>query len=650
MTDSKYSIKNDDIQSMNLNQDTINKLKQLLPEVFTEGEKPVLDIEKLKILLGESVDIEADNKTRYSFNWSGKKQAQAEANKPSGATLRPSTKDSKNCDTTENVYNEGDNLEVLKLLQKSYYGQVKMIYIDPPYNTGKDFVYRDNYHDNVKNYLQLTGQVDNDGNKVDTNTDKNGRFHTDWLNMIYPRLKLARNLLRDDGVIFISIDDNEVHNLRKICDEIFGEDNFVGEFIWKNKLGGGNDASVFVIEHEYLLVYAKNVEVLNKFTKCNEDNGKYVYEDEYLQTRGKFAIEALYRSSISYSASLFYPVECPDGSIIYPNESDINSDRHIWRWSKETLIKKIKEGRVLFKKTVNGWRVFSKQYFNEDDEGNPRLLTIRSIIDFVGTRQGTEQVKNIFENRKIFENPKPITLLQHLIKIVTSNYLMPSDIILDFFSGSATTAHAVMQLNADDGGNRKYICVQLPEATKLDSEAYKAGYKDICEIGKERIRRAGDKILTEYNAKQQHLDLLARQEPTNPLDIGFRVFRLDTSNFKPFDANHLFTDNVIVDGRSSLDVFYELVLKQGYSLDLGQSMLNIGGTQCYCVGKLHGLLVLAVLDDEVKSDFALKLFEYEVKLVIIRDSCFINDGIKLNTLATIEQLESKDNPIQIRII
>jgi adenine-specific DNA-methyltransferase len=301
--------------------------------------------------------------------------------------------------------------------------------------------------------------------------------------------------------------------------EVFGEGNFVGKFIWKNKLGGGNDTSILVTEHEYIMVYAKDNSLLNKFTKANEDNGKYIYEDEYIETRGKFLIEALYRSSISYSESLVYPIECPDGSFIYPNESDKNSNKHIWRWSRQTFDKKKNENRVFFKNTKNGWRVFSKQYFNEDDEGNPRLITIRSIIDFVGTRQGTEMVKNLFNGKKFFDNPKPVSLIKHLIQISTK----PGDIVLDFFAGSGTTGHAVMELNYEmlkeynnqhnatndsqdsnkkEGENttppppqRKFILVQLPEKINHKKEAYKAGYINIAQITRERLFRAGDKYL-----------------------------------------------------------------------------------------------------------------------------------------------------------
>lgn len=640
----KHKLKQEDINSMDLTSETLAKLKQILPEVFAEGAdgKPSIDMERLKIALGGEVDIEADDKARYSFNWSGKKQAQALANQPSPATLRPSVEDSKNWDDTQNIYIEGDNLEVLKLLQKSYYGQIKMIYIDPPYNTGKDFVYKDNFHDNVKNYLQLTGQVDDEGNKISTNTDKSGRYHTDWLNMMYPRLKLARNLLRDDGVIFISIDDNEVHNLRKICDEIFGEDNFIDSIIWKKRYGGGAKEKYLVSLHEYVLVYAKSVNDLNDFfIPLTEEQitRYYTSKDEKFDLRGGYRthpLEAM--QSFDIRENLRFPVIAPDGSEVWPKRQ--------WRWSKETFDTAIAKGEVEFSKNNDRWVLSSKQYL-KDDEGNIRTTKPFSIIDQIFTQHGTNEVISIFGNAKIFDFPKPSNFILQLISIGTRS----GGIILDFFSGSATTSHAAMQLNAEDGGNRKYICVQLPEATSPDSEAYKAGYKNICEIGKERIRRAGEKVFAEWQEKQIQNDLLSEDSKSSAVpDIGFKVFKLDTSNFKPFDGN-FFSEEMILSGRTSLDLFYELVLKQGYSLDYKQQVLDIGGTRCYALVNNDGMpFVLAVLDDAVKANFALELLKYALTLVIIKDDCFATDEIKLNTLATLEQLQSKDNPLQIRIV
>ena len=649
----KYKLQQEDINSMDLNGETLAKLKQILPEVFAEGAdgKPSIDIERLKIALGGAVDVESDNKSRFSFGWSGKKQAQALANQPSTATLRPSIDDSKNWDNTQNVYIEGDNLEVLKLLQKSYYSSIKMIYIDPPYNTGKDFVYKDNFHDNVKNYLQLTGQVDDEGNKISTNTDKSGRYHTDWLNMMYPRLKLARNLLKDDGVIFISIDDNEVHNLRKICDEIFGEDNFVSQVVWKKRVSPANDSQWFSSDHEYILIYAKNKFLWFPYRLDRNDKQNSYYTNSDNDVRGAWNSAAYTcNKNKDERPNLYYPIINPNTKEeIYPKETAV------WAYSKETHELHVKNNLLYWGLDGKSKSPRKKQFLSEAKNVVPR-----SILDYTevgSTQSSTIEFLKIFDHN-FFNYTKPIELIKRLTLLSTKE----NDIILDFFSGSATTAHAVMQLNAEDGGNRKYICVQLPETTATDSEAYKAGYKNICEIGKERIRRAGEKVLTEWTEKQQKsaqtsadaglfADYAENNTAQTSLDIGFKVFKLDTSNIKPFDANDMFADDLLVANRSALDLFYELVLKQGYSLDNRQCVLDIGGTSCYAlVHEDNTPFVLAVLDDTVKPNFALELLKYALTLVIIKDACFGTDEIKLNLLATLEQLQNKDNPLQIRII
>ncbi len=683
----KYKLQQEDRNSMDLNSDTLAKLKQILPEVFTEGAdgKPSLDIERLKIALGGVVDVEADNQTRFSFGWSGKKQAQALANQPSTATLRPCVSESisttgKNYwDNTQNVYIEGDNLEVLKLLQKSYYGQVKMIYIDPPYNTGKDFVYKDNFHDNVKNYLQLTGQVDDEGNKISTNTDKSGRYHTDWLNMMYPRLKLARNLLKDDGVIFISIDDNEVHNLRKICDEILGEDNFV-TICSRVMKTGGNKGEYFSPNIDYVVVYAKNINSLSSFRYAISDeliNKVYNQKEDSGTRAGEYyRIMGLYQAGLDLRPNQRYWIKCPDGSFVIPPGENfpsniINGEKitpngkdGVWKWIFTRYNDELKNGNIIFKETnssslvdQNGdqskWNIYNKIWLNDRLEDG-RVPT--NLIEGCENRHSSSELKYLSIP---FDFAKPVNLVTFCTKIISQN---DGDIILDFFSGSATTAHAVMRLNAEDGGKRKYICVQLPEATSPDSEAYKAGYKNICEIGKERIRRAGEKVLAEWTEKQQksaqasaNAGLFADDAENNTaptsLDIGFKVFKLDTSNIKPFDANDMFADDLLVANRSALDLFYELVLKQGYSLDNRQCMLDIGGTRCYALAHEDNTpFVLAVLDDAIKPNFALELLKYALTLVIVKDACFGTDEIKLNLLATLEQLQSNDNPLQIRIV
>ena len=649
----KYKLQQEDINSMDLNSETLTKLKQILPEVFSEGAdgKYSIDVEKLKIALGGAVDVESDNKSRFSFGWSGKKQAQALANQPSTATLRPSIEDSKNWDNTQNVYIEGDNLEVLKLLQTSYYGQIKMIYIDPPYNTGKDFVYKDNFHNNVKNYLQLTGQVDDEGNRISTNTDKSGRYHTDWLNMMYPRLKLARNLLRDDGVIFISIDDNEVHNLRKICDEIFGEDNFVSQIVWQKKYSVSNDDPGIAAMHDYILVYRKSDGFVRAlFSRSQKQIARYSNPDN--DPRGVWSSgEYVSGKTKEERPTLWYPIVHPlTKREIWPDE------RAVWRYSYEKHLELESQNRLYWGSNFSFSKPRLKRFLSEVEDG----VVPSTWWDFetFGHNDLAQKETAQILDKRVFSTPKPVKLISKIISL--SNCL--NDIILDFFSGSATTAHAVMQLNAEDGGKRKYICVQLPEATAPDSEAYKAGYKNICEIGKERIRRAGEKVLAEWTEKQQkpaqitaNAGLFADDAESDTaqtsLDIGFKVFKLNTSNIKPFDANDMFADDLLVADRSALDLFYELVLKQGYSLDNRQCVLDIGGTRCYAlVHEDNTPFVLAVLDDTVKPNFALELIKYALTLVIVKDACFGTDEIKLNLLATLEQLQNKDNPLQIRIV
>ncbi|HRG62630.1 MAG TPA: site-specific DNA-methyltransferase [Burkholderiales bacterium] len=690
----KYKLQQEDINSMDLNSETLTKLKQILPEVFSEGAdgKYSIDVEKLKIALGGAVDVEADDKTRYSFGWSGKKQAQALANKPSNATLRPAIDESKNWDDTQNIYIEGDNLEVLKLLQKSYYGQIKMIYIDPPYNTGKDFVYKDNFHDNVKNYLQLTGQVDDEGNKISTNTDKSGRYHTDWLNMMYPRLKLARNLLKADGVILINIDENEVANLQKICDEIFGEDNNLGSIIWDKRNPKGETKGISC-QHEYIILFAKNLQTFSEkcsakrpkknaeamikkakqffirinsdysFEQANVDYAKWVSSQQNF-SGGEKAYNSFDNNGNVYQAVSMAAPDKPETRSHSPLRHPVTQKNcpvpaKGWRFTDESMNDLLKQEKIVFGKDENTQP--RSKYLLQDN----MFENIASLLYYGGS-----DVDLLDELGIPFDTPKVVNIVKEHIQALTSK----NDIILDFFSGSATTAHAVMQLNAEDGGSRKYICVQLPEPTydldkdgnevpKKDSiEAYNAGYKNICEIGKERIRRAGEKVLTEWAEKQQKptqasadAGLFAEDAENSTaqtsLDIGFKVFKLDTSNLKPFDANDMFADDLLVADRSALDLFYELVLKQGYSLDNRQCVLDIGGTRCYAlVHEDNTSFVLAVLDDTVKPNFALELIKYALTLVIVKDACFGTDEIKLNLLATLEQLQNKDNPLQIRIV
>ena len=583
--------------SMNLENANMEKLKSVFPECFSEGK---LDIDKLLSLCGEYIDNDFE---KYKFEWKGKSECLRLAQKRSTGTLRPCKEKSVNFDDTQNVYIEGDNLEVLKLLQTAYFNKIKMIYIDPPYNTGNDFVYEDDFADPMARYKEVTQQT------TKSNPETMGRYHTNWLNMMYPRLRLAANLLKEDGVIFISIDDNEIDNLKKVCNEVFGEENFVADLIWTNKEGGGSsDSKLFRIKHEHILCYCKNLELLtvNGVDISNEE--RYKSSDEFEKIRGKYYLQKLGMGSIQYSTSLDYPITAPDGTTIMPADNN-NGKKACWRWSQEKLKWGKSNGFVEIKKDPNNiWTVYTKQYLHCDNNGNIIKRTQRpmGIIDEFSSTQASKLLQNLFDG-KVFDYSKPIELIIYLMQRVLSE--KSNDIVLDFFSGSATTAHAVMQLNAEDGGNRKFICVQLPELCDETSEAYKAGYKTICEIGEERIRRAGQKIL-----KGQDTQIAMGDEEKKPLDIGFKVFRLDTSNLKLWDSTPITGDNQlemfaermnsmidsIKDDRSDIDVIYEIMLKMGVPLDTAVQYIEIDGKIVYIVGDF--LLMIALYNDITAED------------------------------------------------
>lgn len=637
MIETKLDGKTPDIAEEN-----IAKLKEIFPDVFCEGK---VDFEKLQQVLGNYIE---DEDERYNFSWNGKGRSLRLAQSPSTGTLRPCKEESKDWDTTENLYIEGDNLEVLKLLQKSYHGKIKMIYIDPPYNTGHDFVYPDDYTDNMQNYLELTGQVDREGKKITTNPDTNGRYHTDWLNMMYPRLRLARNLLADDGVIFISIDDNEQANLKKICDEVFGEGNFVVSLVWQKKTGA-SDAKAIATITEYLLVYTKSEKGIYSFekNKGSYDLTRYKYTDEFVEERGPYYIDNLDRGGLSYSDSLNYGIECPDGAIVYPNgRSNYLNDGWIWKWGKEKIEWARKNKFIEFRKSnskESGWSVCYKNYLKVDNDNKPidRAAPYKNLITNILNANAAMSMKELFDTNNYFNYSKPIELIKLIVSFIKID---KKSIILDFFSGSATTAHAVMQLNAEDGGNRKFICVQLPEPTDEKSEAYKAGYRNICEIGKERIRRAGEKINAEIieSNKQIALD----EEEKKLVDVGFKVFKLDTSNIKKWnpDFDNLedsFVDSVnnLVDGRSELDLVYEIMLKYGLDLTYPVEELSYGDKKIYSIG--FGMLVICVAEG-VSKDVADFIVEYkkqnniEEMRTVFKDGCFKDDSTQMSIKETLK--------------
>lgn len=578
-------------------EENIQKLKQIFPDVFTEDK---VDFEKLQQVLGDYVE---DSTERYNFTWNGKGRALRLSQTPSLGTLRPCKGESKDWDTTQNLYIEGDNLEVLKLLQKSYHSKVKMIYIDPPYNTGKDFVYKDDFHDSLENYKRITGQVDSEGNRVSTNTEASGRYHTDWLNMMYPRLRLSRNLLTDDGVIFISIDNNEVDNLKKICNEVFGEDSFIANCVRKRRDSQANLSQNISPIHEYVLVYAKQFgNILNKVTPSIDMGG---YKNPDNDPRGAYTT-----MPCTNVGGAVYSIVTPTGKTITEE----------WRFKKETYDKLYSDNRIVFPRGGEGkprYKLFLSEKMAEGVLANTWLDKVAS------NQEGTRELKEIFGDL-LFDNPKPTGLLKFLLELGVDK----NSVVLDFFSGSSTTAHAVMQLNAEDGGNRKFIMVQLPEPTDEKSEAHKAGYMNICEIGKERIRRAGEKVKEEKGLEAQNLD------------IGFKVLKLDTSNIRKWQPDHDdleqslldYVDNY-VEGRTELDVVYEIMLKYGLDLTYPVDEFTLAQKKVYSIG--FGMLMIC-LDDEITTEVAKGILEKVKELapestrVVFKDNGFKTDSNKTN--------------------
>jgi len=610
-----------DGRSKDIVQENIEKLKTMFPEIFSEDK---VDFTKLQETLGDYID---DQEERYNFAWFGKSQARRIAQMPSTGTLRPCKEESKNWNTTQNLFVEGDNLEVLKLLQKSYHKKVKMISIDPPYNTGGDFIYPDNYRDNLDTYLAYTGQKDREGYKFSSNTEQSGRYHTNWLNMMYPRLKLARNLLRDDGVIFISIDDNEVSNLRKICDEIFGEENFVDNLIWKKIYGGKNDSKWFLRFHDYVLVYAKNKKYWfpNLLPRTNKQNDRYKNPDNDL--RGPWKSGDF--TGVGETASCQYEIKSHSGKTFLPPQGKR------WIVNFDSYEQLLSDNRIWFGAT--GENVPSiKRFLSEVKDG----VTQSTILDYseVGHSDGANRQLKQLLGGAIFDYPKPVEFSKRLVHLGSHTF----DIILDFFSGSSTTAHAVMQLNAEDSGHRKFIMVQLPEPCDEKSEAFKAGYKTIAEIGKKRIRCAGDKILAENENK----------EGIKNLDVGFKVFKLDSSNIKAWDADF---DNLkqslfdavynIKEDRKEEDVLYELLLKYGLDLTLPIEERTIGGKTVFSIG--FGALVIC-LDSDITLDVVEGIgklkdeLEPEIMRVVFKDSGFKDDVVKTNAIQILKQYDIED--------
>ena len=599
---------NNDIQ-----QEQINKLKQLFPEAVTEGK---IDWQKLQATLGEAVDLGE----RYGLGWKGKSDVFAAIQEKTVQTLHPDRVNSVDWDTTGNMFIEGDNLAALKILHKAYYGKVKMIYIDPPYNTGNDFIYNDNFKQTRRSYEAEAGITDDEGNVVRDDglrTNTGGHKHSNWLNMMYPRLFLARNLLRQDGVIFVSIDDNEVHNLRLMMNEIFGEENFVGEYIWHKKVTGGYDNENINTQHEYIIVYARHYS--GDLLIGEEKETKYTLEDEEGR---KFKWDSLWNvGGLTYSKSLDYPIVAPDGTDIWPI-----GQRGVafWLWSKS----KVEENRNKLKfeqKSDGSWRVYKRVYASDS-------VVSGSILDKTIVKSNTyssREIKDMFDDTKLFDYAKPTPLIKYLVARGSSN----DDIILDFFSGSGTTAHAVAELNAEDGGNRRWICVQLPELTDEKSEAYKAGYRTIADIARERIRRAGAKI------RADQADKLASHNA--PLDLGFRVYRVDDSNFKQWNElvsnpeeirqQALANLDPLEEGTTDDDLLTELLLKRGIS-----PLAQIDQYDGFCFIPSEKLVIC--LAHSMTEELFATILATKPSSIILLDRAFGDDiNLKVNLLLQAER-------------
>lgn len=620
-------------KSMDLTEDNLNKLKELFPEVFEEGK---IDFDKLRLLLGDNVE---DKEERYEFTWHGKNNAIRIAQTPSTGTLRPDKESSKNWDDTENLYIEGDNLEVLKLLQKSYFGKVKMIYIDPPYNTGNDFVYKDNFKDNIDNYKKITNQT------TRANPETNGRYHTDWINMMYPRLKLARNLLTDDGAIFISISNEEYANLKKICDEIFGENNYIETFLWTKTSTPPSLSNKSRKTVEYIICYEKFINS-NKYKGELLENG-----DAPLLNSGnksiilkfpsntiKFKIkDGLYKKGKYDKVELLNDIDVEQGE----NRQEVTIKGE-FKWTQDTLNEELKKGTYFLVKSEK-FSIRFQRLFNEDMYKTPtNFINEKNMnIDLnsknnIGTNETANKELIDINMNKIFDYAKPTSLIKYISKFIVDK----SDIILDFFSGSATTAHSVIQLNLENKSKNKFIMVQLPELTDEKSEAYKAGYKNICEIGKERIRRAGDKIVSENKDK----------EGIENLDIGFKVFKLDSSNLKSWDSsmdnleqNLLDMESNLKQDRTNEDLLYEILLKSGVELTAKIEEIKVGYNTLYNIGQ--GAL-LACLDDKITQDVIDEIPKHKSPFmdtkVIFKEAGFMSDAAKINAVQNLKQFKIED--------
>lgn len=602
------------MQTANKADENFRKLAAMFPnavtETINENGEVVRAIDKDVLFQEITCTVVDGNEERYQFTWPDKKKSILLANAPINKTLRPCREESVDFDTTENLYIEGDNLEVLKLLQETYLGKIKMIYIDPPYNTGNDFVYEDNFAQSTDEYLANSGQYDEDGNRMAQNTESNGRFHTDWLNMIYPRLKLAKDLLTDDGVIFISIDDNEQENLKKCCDEVFGGQNFVAQLVWERAYAPKNDARFISNSHDYVLMYARNLDgfVIGRLPRTEEANARYQNPDN--DPRGVWKPSDL--SVKTYNAACDYPITTPSGRVIEPPAG------RCWRLSKNAFLERLQDNRIYFGADGNSVPCM-KRFLTELKYDGMAPTSIMFYKDVGHSQEGAKEVTKLL-NAGVFDGPKPVRLLTRLLTLAN---LKDDSLVLDFFSGSATTAHAIMQMNADKGSHIKYVMVQLPEVCDGKGTAYKAGYKTICEIGKERIRRAGKKIKEDSPLT------------TQGLDTGFRVLKCDTSNMKEVYYNpteyeaSLFSrleDNIKED-RTPEDLLFQVMLDLGVLLSGKIEETTIAGKKVFNVEDNY---LIACFDSNVTEETITAIAKQKPYYFVMRDSSMASDSVATN--------------------
>lgn len=605
----------------------IERIRELFPHVVTEtadenGEVRLLvDFELLRQELSGA--LASEDAERYELTWPGKRRARIIANTPAVSALRPVREVSVDWDRTKNVYIEGDNLEALKLIQESYLNRIKMIYIDPPYNTGRDYIYKDNFRLSAERYASASGQIDEAGNRLVRSTGADGRMHSEWLSMMYPRLKIARNLLREDGVIFISIDDHEVHNLRKICDEIFGAENFAATIIWEKVYSPRMDATGFSVSHDYILCYVKSDLSAIKRELFEQNAGQFSHVDE--RTGKRYRRRSIRKegsnSLRSDAPNSFFPLVAPDGTPVYPIKPD--GTEGCWRWSRETYEDNVRKGLVEWVKTESGWQVYARQFLEEEATRPPVTIWHHSEVNH--THGASEELKHLLGGR-LFDSPKPKELIMKMLNIATDRE--GEHLVLDFFSGSATTAHAVMQLNARDGGNRRFILIQLPEPVDGRSEAGRKGFATICDIGRERIRRAAEVI---------------RKETGAPFDGGFRVFRVDSSNMK--DVLHapdrirqkdlLRLESNIKEGRTGDDLLIQVMLELGMDLSLPMEEKLVDGIP---VHRVAGGSLIACFERDVPECVVERIAAWKPERAVFRDSGFSDDAARVNMEAIFRML------------